>query len=238
MKPIRIFRHLMCQHPGYLGEYLLQRGIPWEMVCIDEGRPVEKRVDDVSGLIFMGAGVSVNDKLSWINSELELIRKAYQRDIPMLGVCFGAQIMSRALGGQVFRGDGMEIGWHPVMGVVENDLDGWLSGLPKHFTVFQWHADTFTLPEGSQLLMRSDCYSHQAFAIGNHLGLQFHLEMTCEMVNNWIKRYGSDLEHPSSCLQSGALILKDLEQRISQLHKISFVLYGNWLERVLRRQQL
>ncbi len=238
MKPIHIIRHLVCQHPGFLGEYLQQRGVPWEMVCVDEGHPVNLDVDRASALVFMGAGVSVNDQLPWMEGELDLMRRAFDRDVPMLGVCFGAQMMSRALRGEVYRGDEMEIGWHPVRLCRENDAGDWLTGLPDEFTVFQWHADTFTLPAGCGSLIESDCYHHQAFALGDHLGLQFHLEMTEEMVKNWIERYGSDLQHPSGCRHSGKQILTDLEQRIEQLHRISVRLYGNWLDRVLQRRLL
>lgn len=236
MKPIRIFRHLVCKPPGYLGDYLQQRGVPWEMVCVDDAHPLDQCTDDVSALVFMGAGVSVNDQLSWMESELQLIRKATQQGLPMLGVCFGAQMMSRALGGEVTRGGEMEIGWHPVRGVPENDPAGWLDGLPRQFMAFHWHADTFTLPAGSRLIMESDCYLHQGFAIDDHLGLQFHLEMTSEMVKGWIDRYGSDLQPTSVCRQGAETIMQNLDQHIAELHEISAIIYGNWLDRVLCRQ--
>ncbi|MET0001784.1 MAG: gamma-glutamyl-gamma-aminobutyrate hydrolase family protein, partial [Candidatus Thiodiazotropha lotti] len=121
MKPIRIFRHMVCKPPGYLGDYLQQRSIPWELVCVDEANPVPQSTDDVSALVFMGAGVSVNDQLSWMEGELALIRKAIEQDLPILGICFGAQMISRALGGEVTRGDDMEIGWHPVRGIPQHD---------------------------------------------------------------------------------------------------------------------
>ncbi|MET0067951.1 MAG: type 1 glutamine amidotransferase [Candidatus Thiodiazotropha sp.] len=235
MKPIRIFRHLVCQNPGFLGDYLQQQGIPWEMVCVDEAHPVELKVDDASALVFMGAGVSVNDRLPWMGGELDLMHRALDCDVPILGVCFGAQMLSQALNGSVYRGEEMEIGWHPVSLCRQHDETGWLTGLPDEFMVFQWHADTFSLPAGCRPLIESDCYPHQAFALGDHLGLQFHLEMTEAMVKSWIERYGSDLQNPSGCRQSGEQILTNLEQRIDQLHRISVQMYGNWLERVLER---
>ncbi|MCU7933315.1 MAG: type 1 glutamine amidotransferase [Candidatus Thiodiazotropha sp. (ex Dulcina madagascariensis)] len=236
MKPIRIFRHLVCQHPGYLGEYLQQRSIPWEMVCIDEEHPIPLRTDDVSAFVFMGAGVSVNDRLPWIDGELQLIRQAFDRDVPMMGVCFGAQLMSKALGGEINRGEGMEIGWLPIHRLAENDGEGWLDGVPERFTAFHWHADTYTLPQQCRHLLRSDCFTQQGFVVGDHFAMQFHLEMTREMVENWIERYGSDLLLDSACSQSAQMILQDLDQQIEQLHKISDLIYGRWLQRVLARQ--
>lgn len=237
MKPIRIFRHLVCQHPGYLGEYLESRSIPWEMVCIDEDYHVPQQTDDVSAFIFMGAGVSVNDRLPWMEGELQLIRKAFDRDIPVMGICFGAQLMSKALGGEVSRGECMEIGWHPVHKLEENDQEGWLKDIPDRFTAFHWHADTYTLPPQSRHLLRSECFDQQGFVMGDHIGMQFHLEMTQEMVKNWIERYGGDLLSDSDCGQSAQVILDAIDQQIEALHRISDLIYGRWLERVLARQE-
>ena len=236
MKPIRVFRHLLCQPPGYLGEFLQARAVPWEMVCVDEEHPVPERIDDVSALVFMGAAVSVNDPLPWVEGELRLIRRALSEGLPVLGVCFGAQLMSKALGGTITRGEGMEIGWHPLEQVEEN-TPGWLEGLPQRFDAFHWHADTFTLPRGSRHLLRSDCYDHQGFLLDDcHLGLQFHLEMTHEMVNQWVERYGSDLELDSGCGQTAKTILSDLDRRMAELHRVSDQIYGDWLQRVIERQ--
>ena len=236
MKPIRIFRHLVCQPPGYLGEYLQARNIPWEMVCVDEDHPIPERTDDVSALVFMGAAVSVNDPLPWVEGELRLIRRALEQELPVMGVCFGAQLMSKALGGSVSRGSGMEIGWHPLERV-EPDLQGWFETLPQRFDAFHWHADTFSLPEGSNHVLRSDCFAHQGFILGeHHLGMQFHLEMTQEMVKQWVERYGSDLQLCSDCGQTADSILHDLDARVARLHRMSDLVYGEWLARVLSRE--
>ncbi len=236
MKPIRVFRHLVCQPPGYLGEFLQARAVPWEMVCVDEEHPIPERLDDVSALVFMGAAVSVNDHLPWVEGELRLIRQALAQDIPVLGVCFGAQLMSKALGGTVGRGEGMEIGWHPLERV-EAETPGWFDGLPQRFDAFHWHADTFSLPTGSQHVLRSDCFAHQGFLLDDcHLGLQFHLEMTHEMVNQWVERYGSDLQLCAGCGQTADTILSDLDSRLAGLHEVSDLIYGDWLRRVIERQ--
>lgn len=235
MKPIRIFRHLVCQPPGYLGEYLQARAIPWEMVCVDEDHPIPERVDDVSALVFMGAAVSVNDRLPWVEGELRLIRRALNEGVPIMGVCFGAQLMSKALGGSVHQGEGMEIGWHPLERV-ESVPGGWFETLPRCFDAFHWHADTFSLPNGARHILRSACFPHQGFVLGDyHLGLQFHLEMTREMVEHWVERYGSDLQLGSGCGQCAEMILRDLDERLTRLHEISDLVYGEWLERVVAR---
>ena len=219
MKPIRIFRHIACEGPGYLGDFLDNQDIPWELVCIDANRPVPSNVDEVSGLVFMGAAVSVNDRLSWIEAEMDLIRQAYKAGVPMMGICFGGQLISKALGGEVTRGEGMEIGWYPLYRLSSDNHKGWLDGLPVEFDTFHWHADTFSMPPGSQPLLMSECYKNQGYVLGDHLGMQFHLEMTEEMVEAWIDKYGSDLKLDSCCIQSVKTIKDNLRGRMSELPK-------------------
>lgn len=237
MKPIRIYRHIACEPPGYLGQFLDARQVPWEMACIDEGASVPVRVDDVSGLVFMGAAVGVNDPLPWVEDELEAIRRAYAAGVPMMGVCFGGQLISKALGGKVTRGEGMEIGWYPIFRITQAGQADWLDGLPIEFEAFHWHADTFSMPPGSTPLLMSECYQNQGFVLGDHLGMQFHLEMTEEMVRAWIDRYGGDLKLDSCCIQSASEMSIDLAGRIERLHQISDIIYGQWLKRVLAREE-
>lgn len=233
MRPIRIFRHLACEGPGYLGSFLDWHRVPWQLVCVDENMPVPASADGASGLIFMGSTVSVNDPLEWISDELRLIERALAQDVPIMGVCFGAQLLSKALGGEVTRGPGMEIGWHPVYRSDHPDTQRWLDGLPSQFTAFHWHADTFSVPGGASRLLHSGCYGNQAFALGDHLGMQFHLEMTERMVQGWIEHYGSDLERDSHCIQGRDALVADLSDNIRQLNGIADRVYGRWLERVL-----
>ena len=206
------------------------------MICVDEDHPVPERLDDVSALVFMGAAVGVNDPLPWVEGELRLIRQALSQGVPVLGVCFGAQLMCKALGASVSRGEGMEIGWHPLERVGD-PTPGWFDSLPQRFEAFHWHADTFSLPDGARHLLRSDCFAHQGFLLDDcHLGLQFHLEMTHEMVTQWVERYGSDLDLGSDCAQSAKAILSDLDNRLTDLHRISDRIYGDWLQRVIERE--
>jgi GMP synthase-like glutamine amidotransferase len=230
--PLRIFRHRSCEGPGYLGTFLDRCRVAYELVCIDKGIPVPIGLDGVSGLVFMGAAGSVNDPLDWIHQELELIRCAVEHEVPVLGICFGAQLMSKALGGEVRRGEqGMEIGWHPVRCVQGCDCDPWLDGLPAAIEVFHWHADTFTLPPGAVPLLESRCFASQGFVRGAHLALQFHLEMTEKMIRNWIRLYASDLEVPTACVQDAESITEGLEARLAALHEAADVIYGAWLRR-------
>ncbi len=228
MKPVRIFRHVECEGPGTLTGLLEQQQIPWQLVRIDQGEPVPRQRDDVSGLIFMGGGMSVNDPFDWIADELALIDSALQQELPVLGICLGSQLLARALGARVAPGTGMEIGWHPVSRVAGDNP--FLRGLPASFTAFHWHGETFEIPDGARLLLRSDCYAHQAFAIGNSLGLQFHVEMTAEMVRDWVQRFEAEFRKPDPCIQPRAELLARTETACAALQDHAAQLLGNWLQ--------
>ena len=101
MKPIRIFQHQSWIGPGRIVETLEEHKIPFEFLLIDRGDPVPSTVDDVSAMVFLGGTMSATDPLPWIDQEIALIREGQERDMPMLGHCFGSQLISRALGGQV-----------------------------------------------------------------------------------------------------------------------------------------
>lgn len=233
MKPVRIFRHLACEGPGYLGQMLEERKIDYQVVCIDEGHDVPASLDDISGLIFMGGSMSVNDPLDWISQELELIRKAKQQDIPMLGLCLGGQLISKAFGAEVRRGaNGQEIGWHRVSCQPGNTTRSWLGELPAENLAFHWHGETFDIPDGAERLFSSQCYDNQAWVCGNTLALQCHPEMTAAMVREWTELYTDDLEQGGNCNQPAEHITRDLDARISALQPLASTLFNHWIDRL------
>jgi len=96
MLPVLIFRHIAHEGPGYLGDFLREKKIPYEMICVDQGESVPDTADGTSALVFMGGPMSVNDPLPWIADELALIRQAIDRGIPVLGHCLGGQLLAQA----------------------------------------------------------------------------------------------------------------------------------------------
>ena len=229
MKPIRFFRHVACESPGYLGTLLEQRGVDYEVICLDEGIDVPMNAGEVSGLVIMGGPGNVNELTGWMLQELELIRRAAKSGVPVLGICLGAQLISKALGGEVYRGENLEVGWHQVERIPVTGGHNWFDGLPARFEVFQWHEHSFLPPPGAVPLARSACAEQQAFALGNILAMQFHLEMTPESISGLVRRYASDLAHISECVQSAAAITADLAIRTRRLYRLADVVFGRWV---------
>jgi len=236
MKPVRFFRHVACESPGYIASLLDRRGLPYDVICLDEGIAVPRDLDNVVGLVFMGGPGNVAEPSSWMQQEMELIREAADQGIPVLGICLGAQLISKALGGEVMPGETLEIGWHDLEWLEDlSSAQRWFAGLPPCFEVFQWHAHTWSLPPGAVALARSACAEQQAFSIGNILALQFHLEFTPEEIHELVKRYPEDLEQVSDCVQSAVEIEADLEARTRDLYRVADVVFGRWIEQVLQR---
>lgn len=234
MKPVAIFRHYPTEGPGYFATFLGACSIPWRLVRIDQGEAVPADTREFSGLVFMGGPMSVNDGLPWIPEIEALIRGARQAGVPLLGHCLGGQLIAKALGGQVTRNRVKEIGWGEVT-VPDNPVAReWLDGLER-FPCFHWHGETFSLPPGSTLILSSPWCENQAFALGPHLGLQCHVEMTEEMVKSWCqaeeegirRNIGPTVQNPES-------MQMDLASRVQALNRVADRLYERWILGLMR----
>jgi GMP synthase-like glutamine amidotransferase len=181
-------RALVIEHdpfstPDRVGEHLERRGATLEpFVVVDDiddpavtaSFPENGRHDLV---VLMGSPWSVyEDRVQgWVLPELEFIRRQVNSGVPVLGICFGAQAMSAALGGQVSHSERPEYGWVSIDSDVDEISDGpW----------FQYHHDKFTLPSGAIELARNES-GLQAFRMGRNLAVQFHPEMTSGLIASW-----------------------------------------------------
>ena len=234
MRPLTIFRHIACEGPAYLAEVLERHAIPWRLIRIDEGEMLPETLDDCSGLVFMGGPMSVHDPPPWVEQELKLIRMAQAANIPVLGHCLGGQLISKALGGTISANPVKEIGWHSVRSSRTTAADSWLAGLPEENTLFHWHGETFSLPEGAELILENDNCTHQAFAIGNTLALQCHVEMLEPMVGEWAALYAHELQQTGATVQSAEQMAKNLPARINAAQQVADQLYRRWLDPLIQ----
>ena len=184
-------RALVIEHDWYcpaagVGDRLVEHGYQLDAfrVLDDPTDPVCTKpypdATDYDVLVVTGSTWSVTDTDmigSWIGREVEMVRAAHDAGVPVLGLCFGGQVLSAALGGEVRRVDTPEFGWHEV----DTDLPDAIAPGPW----FEWHYDGFTVPDGATEIART-AVSPQAFRIGRSVGTQFHPEVTTEIVNLWI----------------------------------------------------
>ncbi len=150
------------------------------------------------------------------------MEKAVQDDVPVLGLCFGGQMLARVLGGEVSRGDVAEIGWLPVR-TTDPEL------VPQG-PWFQWHFDTFTTPPGATLIAESDV-APQAFVWGRSLGLQFHPEVTPEIMHDWVRAYRHELDEEG--VDPDAL-LAETDRNAEENRRTALQLLERYLDEVAR----
>jgi len=153
-------------------------------------RPLEgdtlPRPTEVSGALVMGGPMNVDEveRHPGLAAEREWLAKALQLQMPILGICLGAQLLARALGAAVRPGERPEIGFAPV--TVHDPGDPVLGGLAPETSALHWHGDVFDLPDGAQPLASSERTEHQAFRHGNAWGVLFHPEADRELVDRWL----------------------------------------------------
>lgn len=246
MLPVAIFRYAPVEGPGYFAIFLEQHGIPWRLIAIDEGDAVpvvpqgdflRGAVDGFSGLCFMGGPMSVNDPLPWIAPVCALIRNAVARDVPVIGHCLGGQLMSKALGGEVTPNPVREIGWGKAAGEDNMTARAWLGPYAgKSGTVFHWHGETFSIPPGATRLLTSMHCANQMFALGPHLAMQCHVEMTPEMIAAWCGKWGGEAlartDRPS--VQPPEVMLREIPERLPEMRRLSEQVYSVWIQGLAR----
>jgi GMP synthase-like glutamine amidotransferase len=230
MKPVAIFRQAPTEGPGHFATYLDRHDIPWQVIKIDANDPVPSDPRAFSGLAFMGGAMSVNDDLPWIAPVLRLIRAGVGADVPVIGHCLGGQLMSKALGGSVGRNPIKEIGWGEVAVPDTAAAHSWFGRAPQSFLSFHWHGETFTVPPGAERVLSNSYCENQAFALGKHLGMQCHIEMTHEMVDSWCESGADEISRSRSpAVQPVAAIKTDLDRRLAALHQVADRVYDRWV---------
>ena len=184
------FRALIVEHEratpgGLVYDWLDDYDAQVEELRIDVE---EREVDPTEFNLIVPLGsefAAYDDSVPWIAREKRLLERAAAADVPVLGICFGGQLLARVLGGTCFRAEGSEIGWLPVR---TRDPE-----LVPEGPWFQWHFDTFTAPEGATVLAETDL-GPQAFVIGRSLGVQFHPEVTPAIMEDWVRVYRHELD--------------------------------------------
>ncbi len=230
---ILVFQHVPYEPLGTLDPLLKQAG--FRIRYVNFGRNPDERptLDGYAALIILGGPMNADNTADFphLATELELIAEALQRDMSILGICLGAQLLAKALGGTVHAGAGREIGWYTVSVTDAGQEDPVLSAFGQQREVFQWHDDVIELPAGTERLAVSDNCPVQAFRHDEHAyGFQFHLEVDGAMIERWL----TIPQHQSEFADGGfdpEQIRDRIEDAIEPLISLSNSTFGRWVER-------
>ena len=189
---IIVIKHISVEGPGTLGKFLENAGRQFNTVELDTGDKLPDDLSKIEAVISLGGPMNVyeEDEHPFLKDEDIFLKKAIEREIPILGICLGAQLLAKAAGAEVKKAPEKEIGWYRLRLTDEGENDRLFKGIGKEFSVFQWHEDTFQIPKGASLLATSNTCKNQAFRLGkNAYGLQFHIEVDDKMIENWSNEY-------------------------------------------------
>ena len=187
-RPLLVVRHVPWEGAHRILDAFA--GVPVRTVDVLDDAAGLPAHDDVRGAVIMGGPMSVNDAAAHpgLATEVEWVRQALARDLPMLGVCLGAQVIARAAGAPVAPGPQPEIGWLPVeIGDADDPVLGPLAPMTM---ALHWHGEAFPLPAGATALARSALTEVQAFRIGRAWGVLFHPEADAALTGQWLAEPG------------------------------------------------
>jgi GMP synthase-like glutamine amidotransferase len=181
MSDVLVVQNTRIESSGYLGELLSSDG--FDITSINAKHEIIPN-KKFSLVVILGAPESANDDLPYLRAEQQLIKNSVEKNIPVLGICLGSQLIAKTFGAKIYSGPKKEIGFYNDLKISSDST--FFSGFQNPFTVFHWHGDTFDLPQGALRLASSEHYPNQAFQYKSAIGLQFHLEVNEEMVNLWL----------------------------------------------------
>ena len=190
--------HQETSDPGLVGPILKAKGYRLEMRCPALGDSLPQNLENYAAVIVFGGPMSANDDqtLPFIRQELNWIAQVLAAQTPFLGICLGAQLLTRVLGGQVRpHPQGIrEIGYYPIVPAATGQP---YFQQPMH--VYHWHQEGFDLPSGTTLLAQGQTFANQAFRYGQTaFGLQFHPEITADLIEAWTSKAVDQLELPGA----------------------------------------
>lgn len=185
-----VLQHLRIEPTAIIGKIIEEAGHHIELVRMDRDESVPQSLSGFDGVVVMGGPMSANDThLSFVTDEIELLKEAIKIDLPVLGLCLGAQLLARAAGAEIVTSPIRELGWYPLQRTRDSADDPIFQALDDDgLMVFQWHGETFTLPDSATLVATHTDVPQQAFRIGSsQYGLQFHIEVDRPIIESWIE---------------------------------------------------
>lgn len=224
MRKVIVFQHVAHSILGTLNPTLKEHGLRMKYVNFEREPEAYPSLEKYNGLIVLGGhmGVYEAEKYTHIKTELNLIEEALKKEIPILGICLGAQLLAHVLGAPVRKHTQKEVGWCDITLTEEGRKDQILQHFSSTEKIFQLHGDTFDIPKSAVHLAHSSICPSQAYRYGDKVyGLQFHLEADAPMIERWMNnpKAQQELFREQHCSMDG--IRTDTEKYIEHSKRLA-----------------
>lgn len=229
--PALVLQFMADDGPGYLGTWARRHSLRLDVVSAASGSAFPPTIDGYGAMAVLGGAMSANDDLPQLRAAERLIAACVDANVPVLGHCLGGQLMARTLGAAVRSSPAPEVGWHAMRCLPGEQARAWFGPDIEH-TVFHWHYDAFDLPRGATALATSPACAVQAFAVGPHLAMQFHVEVDVGKIDAWLAdpddRYHAERRQHAT-MQDPAAVHALTKRCLAMQHKLADRIYARWL---------
>jgi len=235
-----ILQHCAVEGPGTLAPFLTTRGWTLETVALYAGACLPETPQAYQAIIVMGGPMGVYDEADYpfLREEQHFLTQAIAQEVPILGICLGAQLLAKTLGARVYRNPRKEIGWYTVDLTTAGRTDPLFTGIASPVQVFQWHGDAFEMPVGAIPLASSPLCTHQAFRYGDRVyGLLFHLELTPDIIHRWIATFQDELASLQGYINPEQIVA-DIPGYLDHYRQVSTQVFTNFSKHLLSCEQV
>lgn len=234
MRKMIVFQHVAHELLGTLNPLLKEKGFRIRYINFGRHPEMDPSLEDYNGLVVLGGpmGVYEAEKYPHLKTEMKRIEEALKKDIPILGICLGSQLVAKALGAKVQKNKEPEIGWYDVELTEDGAQDPLFYKFRKSEKIFQLHGDSFELPKNSVHLARSELCEAQAFRYGEKVyGFQFHLEVDKPTIHRWLKIPANlkDIEDSSGKFTTGN-IERETEKWVTRSMELSQATFSQFIK--------
>jgi GMP synthase (glutamine-hydrolysing) len=234
MKKLLVLQHVAHEILGTLNPLLKRSGFRIRYVNFARHPDAQPNLDGYDGLVILGGPMSANDshRLPHLTTEMKLIEQGLKANLPVLGICLGAQLIAKTLGAEVYPSREKEIGWYDVSPTADAGRDPLLSKFNESEKIFQWHGETFDIPKSARHLAFSSFCANQAFRYeSNVYGFQFHLEVDAPMIHRWLRVRDNQKEIASlGGTSSYTRIYSETPAHIERLTQLSEGVFGEFID--------
>lgn len=224
MKKILVCQHVPYEILGTLNPLFKKAGFRIRYLNFGRFPEATTSLEGYHGMVILGGPMNMDQMKEFphLKHEMELVEEALKRDLPVMGICLGAQIIAKTLGAEVKKNKEKEIGWYDVSLTQQMENHSFFKNFSTTEKIFQWHGDTFDIPRGALHLASTPTCKNQAFSYGEKVvAMQFHLEVDEAMIKRWLQvpRHVEELKNLKGKINP-EVIRQETPQHINRLKNL------------------